>query len=80
VLSYRVRDNLSPQARTVVLTIRNSHGKLIKRLSLGSAAISTWHSLRWVSKVKGVYHYTVTATDLAGNHEVKADRAAITVT
>jgi hypothetical protein len=46
VLSYRVRDNLSPQARTVVLTIRNSHGKLIKRLSLGSAAISNWHSLR----------------------------------
>jgi hypothetical protein len=33
-----------------------------------------------VSKVKGVYHYTVTATDLAGNHEVKADSAAITVT
>ncbi len=78
-LRYLVRDNLSPQAVAVTLTVRNSHGKLVKRFVLGTKPISTWCVARWTPKAKGTYRYTVTAKDLAGNRQTKSGSAKIAV-
>ena len=78
-LRYLVRDNLSPQAVAVTLTVRNSHGKLVKRFVLGTRPISTWCVARWTPKAKGTYRYTVTAKDLAGNRQTKSGSAKIAV-
>ena len=78
-LNYLVRDNLSPQATAVTLTIRSGHGKLVKTFRLGTRKVATWYVVRWKSKAKGGYHYTVTAKDLAGNRQIRAGSAKITV-
>lgn len=78
-LKYLVRDNLSPRATAVTLTIRNAHKKLVKRFALGTKNISTWYVVRWTPKAKGSYRYTVYAKDLAGNKQIKAGSAKITV-
>ncbi|MGD0272864.1 MAG: G1 family glutamic endopeptidase [Gaiellaceae bacterium] len=78
-LRCRVRDNLSPRATSVTLTIRNSHKKVVKTLELGTEKISAWHAVKWTPKAKGMYSYTVTARDLAGNKQAKAGSAKITV-
>ncbi len=78
-LKCLVRDNLSPQAKAVALTIRNSHGKFVKRFVLGTEPISTWCTVKWTPKAKGTYRYTITAKDLAGNRQTKAGSATVTV-
>ena len=78
-LKYLVKDNLSPQATAVALTVRNSHGKLVKRFKLGTETISTWYAIRWTPTAKGSYRYAVTARDLAGNQQTTARKATITV-
>jgi hypothetical protein len=74
-----VSDNLSPQATAVTLTIRNSHKKVVKTLTLGTKTVSVWYAVKWTPKAKGSYTYTVTASDLAGNTQTKAGSAKITV-
>ena len=78
-LRYLVRDNLSPQATAVTLTVRNSHGKFVKRFALGTKTISTSYTVRWTPRASGTYRYTVTAKDLAGNQQASAGSAKITV-
>ena len=78
-LKYRIVDNLSPQATTISLTIKNSQKKVVKRFSLGSKATGVWLSVKWRPKVKGRDTYTVSAEDLAGNPQTKATGARITV-
>lgn len=76
-LKSRVTDNLSPKVTAVMLTVRNSHKKVAKRFSFGTKSISTWFTAKWTPKATGTY--TVTATDLAGNRQIKAGHAKITV-
>ena len=78
-LRYRVTDNLSPTATKVTLTIRNSHGRLVKRVALGTRTIFTWYAIRLTPKAKGSYRYAVAAKDLAGNAQTKVGSARITV-
>ncbi len=78
-LKALVRDNLSPQVKAVTLTIRNSHKKVVKRLTLGTKNVSTWYLAKWRPAAKGLYTYTVTATDLAGNRQSRAGSARVTV-
>ena len=79
VLRYRVRDNMSSQCRSVALVVRNSRGKIVKWFSLGTVKVSHYYTVSWKPAAKGIYRYTVTATDLAGNHQAKAGSARITV-
>ena len=79
LLRYRLRDNLSPLARSVTLTVRNSHNTVVKTFKLGTEKISTWYALEWTPKAKGSYRYTVYAKDLAGNEQARAGSATITV-
>lgn len=78
-LKCRVRDNLSPRATSVTLTIRNSHKKVVKTFKLRTKKVSVWYAVKWRPKVKGTYRYTVYAKDLAGNKQAKAGSAKITV-
>jgi hypothetical protein len=78
-LKYLIRDNLSHQAKDVVLVIRNSHRTVVKRFSLGTKNVSTWYQVKWTPKAKGTYTYTVTASDLAGNSQSRAGSAKITI-
>jgi len=78
-LKCRVSDNLSSRATSVTLTIRNNHKKIVKTLKLGTEKISAWYAAKWTPNAKGTYRYTVTAKDLAGNKQVKAGSAKITV-
>ncbi len=78
-LKYLIRDNLSHQAKDVMLVIRNSHRAVVKRFSLGRKNVSTCYLVKWTPKAKGTYTYTVTASDLAGNRQSKAGSAKITI-
>jgi hypothetical protein len=78
-LKYLVRDNLSPLAKAVTLTIRNSHSKVVETFKLRRKKVSSWHVVKWTPKAKGSYRYTATAKDLAGNKQAKAGSAKITV-
>ncbi|MGD0997122.1 MAG: hypothetical protein ABR941_02215 [Thermoleophilia bacterium] len=78
-LKYLVRDKLSPRATAVTLTVRNAHGKVVKIFRPGTKKVATWYVVKWTPKAKGVFRYTVTARDLAGNRQTKAGSAKITV-
>jgi hypothetical protein len=79
VLKALVNDNLSPQAKSVTLTIRNSHKKVVKTFKLGTKNRSVWYSVKWWAAARGTYTYSVTATDLAGNRQSKVGSAKIIV-
>ena len=78
-LKYRITDKLSPKATAVTLTIKNAKGKLSKSFKLGTKATNVWLSVKWTPKAKGIYKYSITAKDLAGNKQIKALSAKITV-
>jgi hypothetical protein len=78
-LKYRITDNLSPQATSVTLVVRNAKHKLVKSFKLSTRQIATWYSVTWKPKAKGTYTYSITAKDLAGNKQVKAGSAKVTV-
>jgi hypothetical protein len=78
-LRYLVRDNLSPKAKAVTLTIRNSRKKVVRRIVLGTEKTSTWYRAKWTPTARGAYSYTITAKDLAGNRQIKAGSAKVVV-
>ncbi len=78
-LEYRVSDNLSPRAKAVTLTVRNSHNKVVKIFRLGTEKVSARHVVEWTPKAKGVYRFAVSGKDLAGNRQTKAGSARIAV-
>jgi hypothetical protein len=77
-LRYRIAD-ISPRALSITLVVKSSKGKVVKRFNLGSKRTNTWLSARWMPPARGRYSYSVTATDLAGNHQRKVIRGAIRV-
>jgi hypothetical protein len=78
-LRFEVRDALSARATAIVLTIRTSKNALVKRIKVSSKATGAWYVAKWTPRYRGAYRYTVTADDLAGNRQVKAGSATITV-
>jgi hypothetical protein len=78
-LKYLVSDDQSAQVTGVTLTVKNARHKLVKSFSLGTRNVATWYSVKWKPKARGTYIYSVSAVDLAGNPQVKAGSARITV-
>ena len=66
-LSFRVRDQLSPTARELRLVVTDAAGATVATSALGTSSTGEWHRARWTPGAAGVYHCSVSATDLAGN-------------
>jgi hypothetical protein len=77
-LPYLIKDNLSPQATGVTVTIR-SGSRRVKTLKLPSRTVGAWQSAKWTPRAKGRYTYVVAARDLAGNRQVRAVAGVVTV-
>ena len=68
-LRYEVRD-LTPNGGSarVVIAIKNSRGKVVKRLRLGERPVNTALTARFTCTLRpGAYRFLVRATDAAGN-------------
>jgi len=79
-LKYKITDNLSPQAQSVWLKIKNSRGQTVMNQTIsGKKKINTWYSLSWKPTKKGIYKYYVYAKDLAGNQQNLLGSGKITV-
>ena len=77
-LPYLIKDDLSPQAVGVTVTIR-SGSRTVKTLKLRSRTVGAWQSAKWTPKAKGRYTYIVTASDLAGNRQGRAVAGVVKV-
>jgi len=70
---------LSPVAR-VVMTVKDSHGKVKKVVNLGVQPTNRKVSCTWKCRLaKGRYSFTITAQDAAGNPQAKAVTGKLTV-
>jgi hypothetical protein len=80
-LRYLIRDETpNGGAATVQITIRNSRGKVVKRLSLGSRPVNTALAARFGCSLRpGTYRFLVRATDAAGNAEAAAAQQSLRV-
>ena len=78
LLHFLIRDALSPQA-TVTLRVHNRAGKLVRTIRLGKRPTNRLLGTRIASLHRGTYHFSVLATDLAGNHQRKVGGNRITV-
>jgi hypothetical protein len=77
-LSFRVRDRLSPTARELSLVVTDAAGETVATAALGSVSTGERRHARWTPSAPGVYHYAITARDLAGNEAVST-AAPVTV-
>jgi hypothetical protein len=77
-LPYLIRDNLSPQAVGVTVTIR-SGGRRVKTLNLSARTVGVWQSAKWTPRARGRYTYVVAASDLAGNRQVRSVAGVVRV-
>ncbi len=71
LLSYRVRDALSPAA-AVRIVVRDVDGASVVTLRLGDRSTGTWHTAAWRPRSAGAYTFTASAADLAGNAAASA--------
>ena len=78
-IAYRVDDTLSPVGTDISVVVRNSRGKVVKSFGAGTAAVGGWQAVEWTPTATGSYNYTVTARDSAGNTQVEAGSARVTV-
>jgi len=78
-LSFRVIDALSPQATSVTLTIKNSHGKVVKTFKLGTRTNKKWYTVSWKATTAGTYRFSVAAKDLAGNAQSRTGGGKVTI-
>ena len=76
LLSFRVRDQLSPTARELSLVVTDAAGETVATAALGAASTGDWHRARWTPHAAGDYHYAVAAADLAGNAAASGLRCA----
>ena len=80
-LKYEVRD-ATPNAgtATVVIVIKNRHGKVVKRLHLGTQPVNTALTARFTCTLRaGAYRFSVRATDAAGNTQSVVASQRLTV-
>ena len=72
LVRFRVNDAQSPKA-AVTIAIRNRAGACVKLIRMTARRTNTAQVRRFKCQLKrGTYRYTVLATDLAGNRQVKA--------
>jgi len=80
-LKYEVRD-ATPNAgtATVVITIRNRAGKVVKRLRLGTRPVNALLTAGFDCALRaGAYRFSVQATDAAGNRQSNSASQKLTV-
>jgi cytochrome c len=80
-LKYKVTET-GPSAgkATVVIQVKNRKGKMVATVKPGLVAANVAATAKFTCRLsKGVYTYSVYATDLAGNAQVKAGSAKLTV-
>jgi hypothetical protein len=80
-LKYEVCD-AAPNAgtATVVIVVRNRHGKVVKRLHLGTQPVNTPLTARFTCTLRaGTYRFWVQATDAAGNAQASSASQRLTV-
>jgi hypothetical protein len=78
-IRFRIKDNMSPNAR-VAIAIRNERGTLVKSLGVNSAAVGKRQAAGFVCTLpRGVYSYSVTARDLAGNRQKRPGHGKLIV-
>ena len=80
-LKYKVTETGANAGKaTVVIKIKNRAGKVVKTIKAGQVAVNVTVSAKFTCTLaKGVYTYTVYATDVAGNAQAKAGSAKLTV-
>ena len=72
LVRFKVKDAMSPKAR-VTVTVRTRGGKLIRVIKLGQRPTNRLLGAKFACNLRrGTYRFTVLATDLAGNKQVKA--------
>ena len=72
LIRFKVKDALSPKA-SVTIRVRNRAGKLIRVIKLGLRPTNRLVGAKFACNLRhGAYRFTVAATDLAGNKQVKA--------
>jgi beta propeller repeat protein len=71
VVHFRVSDKTSPRA-SVTIKVHTRSGRLVRTIHLGRRTTNRALGATLGRLHRGVYRYTVYATDLAGNHQVKA--------
>jgi hypothetical protein len=80
-LRYQIQDETpNGGTATVTVAIRNSRGKVVKRLSLGSQPVNTALKATFSCSLRpGTYKFLVRATDAAGNAEAAAAQQTLRV-
>jgi flagellar hook assembly protein FlgD len=81
VLKYRVTDAVPNGGKAkVTIKVKNGSGRVVKTITAKSVTVNAAQSARFTCTLaKGVYTYTVYATDVAGNAQSKAGSARLTV-
>ena len=83
VIAARVSDRRpSSGAASVTMVVKNRRGKVVKRAVFSASSISkaSWVKWRFRCKLKkGVYVVRVSATDIAGNRQLKVAKAKLIV-
>jgi len=75
---YRVRDR-STTTVSVHIVITRDDGTVVKDSDRGWVTTGTIHRLPFETSVPGVYTFTITAYDHAGNHEIAPALIVLTV-
>jgi hypothetical protein len=65
---------------TVLIKVKNRTGKVVATIKPGQLAVNTTATAKFTCRLaRGIYTYTVYATDVAGNAQAKAGSAKLTV-
>ncbi len=78
---YRIADPVSPATMNARLLVRDSTGKVVLRVLLGSPRTNWWYGSpgRTVLLPRGIYQLSVLASDLAGNPQAKVTTGRLRV-
>ncbi len=81
VLRYRVNDPSPNGGRaSVVLKLKNAHGKVVKTINLHLRTVNSSLSYRYRCTLpRGKYRFFVYATDVAGNHQTAVGSNRLTI-
>jgi hypothetical protein len=74
-LSYKISDDLSLQATSIRVVVKNSKGKTVKTFLPATRWTGVWYKVAWTPRAAGTYRVFVYAKDLSGNAQRTAGTA-----